>query len=129
MIKQAVEGTQVPDDNIYVNSSVFGKMAGMIRTSPHAAQVMLTLMTMMDQRGAINTTQGAVAHRCKILLQGVEQAISDLASANLILAVEASPEPGGSLVCLVNPDLVRGEMPGDHSQAFLKLQGREPTND
>lgn len=129
MIKQAVEGTQVPDDNIYVNSSVFGKMAGMIPTSPHAAQVMLTLMTMMDQRGAINTTQGAVAHRCKILLQGVEQAISDLASANLILAVEASPEPGGSLVCLVNPDLVRGEMPGDHSQAFLKLQGREPTND
>lgn len=129
MIKQAVEGTQVPDDNIYVNSSVFGKMAGMIRTTPHAAQVMLTLMTMMDQRGAINTTQGAVAHRCKILLQGVEQAISDLASANLILAVEASPEPGGSLVCLVNPDLVRGEMPGDHSQAFLKLQGREPTND
>jgi hypothetical protein len=129
MIKQAVEGTQVPDDNICVNSSVFGKMAGMIRTSPHAAQVMLTLMTMMDQRGAINTTQGAVAHRCRILLQGVEQAISDLASANLILAVEASPEPGGSLVCLVNPDLVRGEMPGDHSQAFLKLQGREPTND
>jgi hypothetical protein len=129
MTSQNVTDNQSTGDVVYVNSSVFGKMAGMIRTSPHSAQVMLTLMTMMDQRGAINTTQGAVAHRCKILLQGVEQAINDLACADLILAVEASPEPGGSLVCLVNPDLVRGEMPGDHSQAFLKLQGRQPTND
>lgn len=129
MTSQNVTDNQSTGDAVYVNASVFGTMAGMIRTSPYAAQVMLTLMTMMDKKGAINTTQGAVAYRCKILLQGVEQAISDLTSANLILAVEASPEPGGSLVCLVNPDLVRGEMPGDHSQAFLKLQGQEPTND
>jgi hypothetical protein len=125
MTSQNVTDSQSTGDAVYVNSSVFGTMAGMIRTSPHAAQVMLTLMTMMDKEGAVNTTQGAVAHRCRILLQGVEQAIDDLASAKLILSVEASPEPGGSLVCLVNPDLVRGEMPGDYSQASLRLQGRE----
>ncbi|MFJ3523359.1 hypothetical protein ACIPO9_12805 [Pseudomonas sp. NPDC090203] len=126
MTSQNITDNQSTGDAIYFNSSVFGKLAGMNRTSPYAPQVMLTLMAMMDRKGAVSTTQGAIAHRCKILVQEVEQAINDLASADLILSVEASPEPpGGSLTCLVNPDFVRGEMPGNQVQPFLKLHGRE----
>ncbi|MFY1663734.1 hypothetical protein [Pseudomonas sp. Pseu.R1] len=104
------------NDDIYLQPIVYEKIADLIRPSPYAAQVMLTLMMMIDKKGAVNTTQAVVAHRCNITLQNVEWAIRDLTSAELIVSVDVSSEPGGPFACLLNPDLVRGELPVEQVQ-------------
>lgn len=103
--------TNGQNDDIYLQPIVYAKIAELIRPSPYAAQVMLTLMVMIDKKGTVKTTQAVLAHRCNITLQNVEWAIRDLASAELIVSVDVSPEPGGPFACLLNPDLVRGELP------------------
>ncbi|MNV08049.1 hypothetical protein D3C71_985050 [compost metagenome] len=99
------------DEAIYANPLAFGKLSGMIRTNPHAASAMLTLMSKMGGNGSVRVTQAAIAEACNSTLQQVEKGIADLADAGWIYSVDASTQPGGPLVCFVNPDLARAEKP------------------
>lgn len=101
------------DEGVYVNALFLGKLSGINRTNPHAASVMLTLMSIMGGNGVIRTTQAKVAKHCNSTLQQIEKAIADLANAGWIYSVDASNEPGGPLECFVNSDLVRAEQPDE----------------
>lgn len=99
------------DEALYANQLFLGKLSGMNRTHPHATSVMLILMSNMAGNGSVRVTQATIAKGCNSTLQQVEKAIADLADAGWIYSVDASTEPGGPLVCFVNPDLVRAEKP------------------
>lgn len=106
-------GTDEIGDSLFYNPSLFGELSKLIRTNPHAASVMLTLVAGIGDNGAVQVTQAAVAHQCEITLQEVEKAIAELETYGLISSVEASGESGGSLTCVVNPDLARAEKPDE----------------
>jgi hypothetical protein len=106
-------GTDEIGDSLFYNPSLFGELSKLIRTNPHTASVMLTLVAGIGDNGAVQVTQAAVAYQCEITLQEVESAIADLESAGLIDSVKASSEPGGSLACVVNPNFVRAEKPDE----------------
>lgn len=114
MTNQDVSKPNVSDDEaVYANQAMFGKLGELTRTNPHAASVMLTLMARMGTNGAVQVTQATVAKLCNYTLQQVEKAITDLAEANWILSVDASPEPGGLLTCILNPSFARSENPDE----------------
>jgi hypothetical protein len=96
---------------LYANPSAFMGLSGLNRTNPHATSVMLTLMSIMSGNGLVRTTQATVAKHCNYTLQQLEKAVADLAEGKWILSVDASPEPGGSLVCTVNPKVARSHKP------------------
>ncbi|WPN49117.1 hypothetical protein [Pseudomonas sp. P8_241] len=98
---------------LYANPSAFMELSRLNRTNPHAVSVMLTLMSIMGGNGVVQTTQAKVAKHCNSTLQQVEKAIADLADAGWIISVDASTEPGGPLVCFVNPDLAKAEKPDE----------------
>lgn len=98
---------------LYANPSAFMELSRLNRTNPHAVSVMLSLMSIMGGNGVVQTTQAKLAKHCNSTLQQVEKAIADLADADWIISVDASTEPGGSLVCFVNTDLARTEKPED----------------
>jgi hypothetical protein len=101
------------DEGVYANPLFLEKLSGMNRTNPHATSVMLILMSKMAGDGAVRVTQATIAKECHSTLQQVEKAIVDLADAGWIYSVDASTEPGGPLVCVVNPDLARVEKPDE----------------
>lgn len=101
------------DEIVYANPLFLGKLSGMNRTNPHATSVMLILMSKMAGNGSVRVTQATIAKECNSTLQQVEKAIADLAEAGWIYSVDASTEPGGPLVCFVNPDLVIAEKPNE----------------
>ncbi|MEJ5057943.1 MULTISPECIES: hypothetical protein [unclassified Pseudomonas] len=96
---------------LYANPSALLELSQLNRTNPHAASVMLTLMSIIGGNGAVRTTQAIVAKHCNYTLQQVEKAVAELAEGKWILSVDASPEPGGSLVCTVNSNVARSEKP------------------
>ncbi|WP_460127831.1 hypothetical protein [Pseudomonas sp. H1_D05] len=98
---------------LYASPSAFMGLSRLNGTCPHATSVMLTLMSIMGGNGVVRTTQAMVAKHCNYTLQQVEKAIADLAEAKWILSVDASPEPGGSLVCTVNSNVARSENPDE----------------
>lgn len=98
-------------DAVYANPLFLGKLSGMNRTNPYATSVMLILMSKMAGNGSVRVTQATIAKECNSTLQQVEKAIADLSDAGWIYSVDASTEPGGPLVCFVNPDLVSAEKP------------------
>ncbi|MGY2187124.1 hypothetical protein [Pseudomonas sp. SDO5591_S426] len=98
---------------LYASPSAFMGLSRLNGTHPHATSVMLTLMSIMGGNGVVRTTQARVAKHCNYTLQQVEKAIAELAEAKWILSVDASPEPGGSLVCTVNSNVARSEKPED----------------
>jgi hypothetical protein len=98
---------------LYANPSAFMELSRLNRTNPHAVSVMLTLMSIIGSSGVVQTTQAKVARHCNSTLQQVEKAIADLANAGWITSVDASTEPGGSLVCFVNPGLAKAEKPDE----------------
>ena len=98
-------------EDVYANPSALMELGRLNGTNPHATSVMLTLMSIMGGDGAVRTTQATVAKHCNYTLQQVEKAIADLAEARWILSVDASPEPGGSIVCTVNSNVARPEKP------------------
>ena len=100
-------------ESLYANPSAFMELSQLNRTNPHAVSVMLTLMSVMGGGGVVQTTQANVAKHCNSTLQQVERAIADLADAGWIISVDASTEPGGPLVCVVNTDLARTETPDE----------------
>lgn len=99
------------DEDVFATPLFLGKLSGMNRTNPYATSVMLILMSKMAGNGSVRVTQATIAKGCNSTLQQVEKAIVDLADAGWIYSVDASTEPGGPLVCFVNPDLVRAEKP------------------
>ena len=99
------------NEAIYANPSAFVGLSRLNRTNPHATSVLLTLMSIMGGNGVVQTTQATVAKHCNYTLQQVEKAIDDLAEGKWILSVDASQEPGGSLVCTVNPNVARSGKP------------------
>ena len=114
MTNQDVSKPNVSDDEaVYVNQAVYGELSGMNRTNPHATSVMLILISKMAGNGAVRVTQATIAKECNSTLQQVEKAIADLTDAGWIYSVDASTEPGGPLVCFVNPDLVRADKPDE----------------
>lgn len=102
-----------PEKAVYANRVALGKLAELTRTNPDATSVMLTLMAKMEASGVVRVTQATVAKLCNYTLQQVEKALVDLADAGWINSVDASTEPGGPLVCVVNPDLARMERPDE----------------
>jgi hypothetical protein len=98
-------------EDVYANSSAFMELGRLNGTNPHATSVMLTLMSIMGDSGVVRTTQATVAKHCNCTLQQVENAVADLAEGKWILSVDASPEPGGSLVCTVNSSVARSGKP------------------
>jgi len=96
---------------VYANPLALMELSLLTRTNPHAVSVMLTLMSNMGTNGDVQTTQATVAKHCNSTLQQVEKAIADLIDAGWIHSVDASTEPGGPLVCFVNPDMARAEKP------------------
>lgn len=99
------------DEDVFANSLFLAELSGMNRTNPHAASVMLILMSKMVGNGSVKVTQATIAKECNSTLQQVEKAIADLADAGWIYSVDASTEPGGPLICTVNSDLARAEKP------------------
>ena len=98
-------------EDVYATPSALMELSRLNQTNPNAASVMLTLLSIMGSNGVVQTTQAKVAKHCNSTLQQVEKAIADLAEEGWILSVDASSEPGGSLVCTVNPKLARSEKP------------------
>ncbi|EJM25758.1 hypothetical protein [Pseudomonas sp. GM25] len=100
-------------DSLFFNPSLFGELDKLNRINPHTVSVMLILVAEIGDAGAVTVSQTAVAHRCEIGLQDVEKAIADLEAAGLISSVKISKEPGGTIACVVNPDLAQAEKPDE----------------
>lgn len=98
-------------ESLFYNPSLFGELSKLNRTNPHTAPVMLILVAAIDDDSAVQVTLAAVARQCGITLQEVVKAIADLEAAGLISSVQTSSEPGGTLACVVNPNLARAEKP------------------
>jgi len=94
-------------ESLFYNPSLFGELSKLNRTNPHVVSVMLNLVAGIDDDGAVQITQAAIARQCEITLQEVVKAIADLEAAGLISSVQTSSEPGGTLACVVNPNLAR----------------------
>lgn len=105
--------TSIDSGHVSINRLVFEKLEPLTRSNPHAAPVMFTLLSRIGTDGAVRITLASLATRCHSTLQQVESAIADLAHGGLILAVEASTEPGGLLTCAVSPQLAVAVKPGD----------------
>lgn len=100
-------------ESLFYSPSLFGELSKLNQTNPHSAPVMLILVAGIDDDGAVQVTQAAVARQCGITLQEVESAIADLETAGLIRSVQTSSEPGGALACVVNSNLARVEKPDE----------------
>ncbi|WP_130927073.1 helix-turn-helix domain-containing protein [Pseudomonas sp. Sample_14] len=100
-------------ESYFYNPSLFEELSKLNRTNPQAVSVMLNLVAGIDDDGAVQITQAAIARQCEITLQEVVKAIADLEAAGLIRSVQTGSEPGGSLACLVNPNLARAEKPDE----------------
>lgn len=104
-------GTDEIGDSLFYNPALFEELGKMNQTNPHTAPVMLILVAAIDDDSAVQVTLAAVAGQCGITLQEVVKAIADLETAGLISSVETSNEPGGSLTCVVSPNLARAKKP------------------
>lgn len=104
-------GTDEIGDSLFYNPTLFEELGKMNQTNPHAASVMLVLVADISDNGAVQVAHAAVAHQCGITLQEVEKAIAVLEAAGLISSVQTNSELGGSLTCVVNPNLARAEKP------------------
>lgn len=100
-------------ESLFFNPSLFGELSKLNKTNPHAASVMLILVAAIDDDGAVQATQAAVAGQCGITLQEVVNAIADLEAAGLINSVQTGSQLGGALSCVVNPNLARAEKNGE----------------
>lgn len=98
---------------VYLNPAMLGRLATLTMASPHATTVMFFLMARMAGDGTVRVTQATLAKQCDSTLQQVEKAIVDLADAGWISSVNASAEPGGALVCVINPELAMAEQAGE----------------
>lgn len=104
-------GTDDIGESLFYNPALYEELGKLNPTNPHSVSVMLNLVAGIDDGGAVQTTKAAVAQQCGITLQEVEKAIADLETVGLISSVETSNESGGSLTCVVSPNLARTEMP------------------
>jgi len=104
-------GTDEIGESLFYNPALFEELGKLNPTNPHSVSVMLNLVAGIDDGGAVQTTKAAVAQQCGITLQEVEKAIADLETVGLISSVETSNESGGSLTCVVSPNLARAEKP------------------
>lgn len=78
------------------------KLAHLMRENPRAANLLIMLVSKMDERGAIVMSQQTLATFCKCSLATIKRAVSDLTKGNWIQTVSIGSGRGSTLAYVVN---------------------------
>jgi hypothetical protein len=88
---------------VYFKPEAMTHMLRLVLSHRSAGAVMLALWSKVAEGGTVRVTQAAIAHECDITLRKLSKELTYLVDGSWIELVDVSIEPGGPLVCTINP--------------------------
>jgi hypothetical protein len=92
---------------VYFKPEAMTHMLRLVLSDRSAGAVMLALWSKVGEGGTVRVTQAAIAHECDITLRRLTKELVYLVDGSWIELVDVSIEPGGPLVCTINPVILQ----------------------
>ncbi|WP_286914156.1 MULTISPECIES: hypothetical protein [unclassified Pseudomonas] len=92
---------------VYFKPEAMTHMLRLVLSDRSCGAVMLALWSKVGEGGTVRVTQAAIAHECDITLRRLSKELTYLVDGSWIELVDVSIEPGGPLVCTINPSVLQ----------------------
>jgi len=99
--------SQASQGAVYFKPEAMTHMLRLVLSDRSAGAVMLALWSKVGEGGTVRVTQAAIAHECDITLRRLSKELTYLVDGSWIELVDVSIEPGGSLICTLNPSVLQ----------------------
>ena len=102
-----IASTSPSQRSVYFKPEAMKHVLRLVLSDRSAGAIMLALWSYVEEGGIVRVTQAAIAHECDITLRRLSKELTYLVDGGWIELVDVSIEPGGPLVCTINPVILQ----------------------